>query len=248
MKIAVAGGTGVVGAHVVREAESAGHEVLSLSRATGVDLTSGTGLAERLRGVDAVIDCLSVETVRRKAAVDFFTTTTRTLLAAEAAADVPHHLVLSIVGIDRVTYGYYEGKVAQEHVVRESGQPFTILRATQFHEFAEQMSRRSRVGPVIAIPRLRAAPVAAREVAAALVELAGLEPEGLTYELGGPDRRELVDMVRALGYSTGRRTRVLPLTLPGAAAKAMRTGALVPERPWRTGTQTYDEWLAAHDA
>ncbi|KNX37110.1 SDR family oxidoreductase [Luteipulveratus halotolerans] len=248
MKIAVAGGTGVVGTHVVREAEYAGHEVLSLSRSTGVDLTSGTGLAEHLRGVDAVIDCLSVETVKRKVAVDFFTTTTRTLLDAEQAAGVPHHLVLSIVGVDRVRYGHYDGKVAQEHAVRDSGRPFTILRATQFHEFAEQMSRRGRLGPIIAMPRIAAAPVAAREVAQALLDLAGLPPAGRTYELGGPERRDLVDMARALARRTGRRTPVVPLVVPGAASKAMRSGALVPHDPWRTGVETYDAWLASRTA
>jgi uncharacterized protein YbjT (DUF2867 family) len=135
MKVAVAGGTGVVGRHVVDVARERGHDVVVLARAEGVDLTTGAGLAERLVGVDAVVDVTSVGTQKRAEAEAFFGAVTRNLQAAGAA----HVVALSIVGIDDVDTGYYAGKRLQERLLTEGAVPWSVLRATQFHEFAEQV-------------------------------------------------------------------------------------------------------------
>jgi uncharacterized protein YbjT (DUF2867 family) len=244
MRIAVAGGTGVVGAQVVAQAEERGHQALALSRATGVDVRAGTGLADRLAGVDVVVDCLNIKTSSRSRATAFFTATTRNLLAAEEVAGVRHHVVLSIVGIDRVRFAYYRAKLAQERLVQSSGRPFTILRAAQFHEFGAQLLERARVGPVVAAPRMLSAPVAAGEVATALIDLAEGEPLGGIVDIGGPEPLDVPTMIRRLLAVRGPRLQVVPVPLPGLGRPA-RTGALVPEDPWRAGEQRYDDWLAA---
>lgn len=246
MRIAVAGGTGAVGRHVVEQLARAGMEPVSLSRREGTDLTTGSGVAGRLAGASAVIDCLSVATTRRSRAVDFFTTTTRVLLDAEEEAGVPHHIALSIVGIDRASsFGYYQGKLAQERLLASAGRPSTILRATQFHEFALQTLDRTRVGPVTVVPRMLSAPVAAHEVAAALVELALGEPLRRTVEIAGPEERQMVDLVRAVARVRGHRGPVLDVRVPGSAGRAMAAGALVATDPWRRGAETFDTWLAS---
>jgi uncharacterized protein YbjT (DUF2867 family) len=244
MRVAVAGGTGVVGAHVVGQLEARGHEAVVLSRATGVDVQAGTGLADRLAGADVAIDCLNVRTNSRARATRFFTRTTRALLTAEEAAGVGHHVVLSVVGTDRVGAAYYRAKLAQEEAVAASGRPATVLRATQFHEFGAQLLDRTRVGPVVVAPRMLSAPVAAAEVATALVDLAEAGHGPGTVEIGGPERIEVPTMIRRLLRARQRRLLVVPVPLPGGAAAA-RSGALVPDHPWRTGTQRYDDWLAA---
>ncbi len=245
MRVAVAGATGVVGHHVAAELVEAGHQTVLLSRSLGVDVTSADGLAERLEGVDAVVDTLSVTTTRRSVAQDFFRRTTANLIEAGRAAGVGHHVTLSIVGIDGIAFGYYEGKVAQEELVRQSGQRFTILRATQFHEFAQQMVDRGSAGPMTFVPRMLSAPVAAHEVAAALVEVATEPAREATLEMSGPREELVADMVRRLLKARGIRRRVLQLPLPTAAGRAMVGGRLVPEAPWRTGTVDFDTWLAA---
>lgn len=247
MRIAVAGATGTVGRHVLARAQRSGHEAVPLSRAAGVDLTQppgpGTDLGRLLVGCDAVVDCLNVATNRTRVAQEFFTRTSRHLLEAGREAGVGHHVVLSIVGIEDVPLGYYRGKVAQEQAVRSSGHPHTILRATQFHAFPGQLLERFRVGPVVLAPAMTSAPVDEAEVAAALVELATSEPRGQTLEIGGPETLQMVDLVRRLARARGVRARVVPLRVPGAG-RALRSGALVPEAPWRTGRTTWDEWLA----
>ncbi len=162
MKIAVAGGTGAVGRHVVDVARETGHESVVLTRSTGVDLVAGEGLADALPGVDAVIDVASVQTMSDAASRAFFGAVTRNLLAAETAAGVGHHVALSIVGVDDAPYAYYAGKVLQEQLVEAGPVPWTILRATQFHEFAAQLHARMRFGPIVVVPALQSQPVAAR--------------------------------------------------------------------------------------
>ena len=241
MRIAVAGGTGVVGRHVVDVARERGHDVVVLSRSEGVDLTTGSGLAERLDGVQAVIDTSNQTSQKRAESEAFFGGVTRTLLSAEAVAGVRHHVVLSIVGIDDVDSGYYAGKRLQERVIAEGTVPWSVLRATQFHEFAEQALHFVRVGPFSLVPRMLSQPVAAREVGAALVDLAEGEPVGRAPDLAGPEQLQMVDLARKV--ARGRR-RVVGVRVPGAAGKAMRSGALVPRTDGPRGTVTFDAWLA----
>ncbi len=143
MKVAVAGGTGLVGRYVVEELGAAGHEPVVLSRSRGVDLVAGgAGLDAALDGVDAVVDVSNVTTTSARKSVAFFDAVGRNLLDAGERAGVRHHVVLSIVGIDRVGLGYYRGKLRQEDVVRGGSLPWSVLRATQFHEFAGQTLER----------------------------------------------------------------------------------------------------------
>jgi uncharacterized protein YbjT (DUF2867 family) len=245
MRIAVAGGTGTVGAHVVDAARTAGHDVVVLTRATGVDLVSGAGLDAALAGSDALIDVSSVTTLDAKESVAFFEATTRALLTAEESASVGHHVALSIVGIDRAPEGYYAGKLAQERLVESRRVPWTLLRATQFHEFAAQMHERAKVGPFHVAPKMRTQPVAAREVAERLVALAEAGPAGRVPDFAGPREESLVDMVRSYARARGSRAWIPAVPLPGALGRAQRDGSLLPGADADRGVQTYAEWLAA---
>ena len=185
MKIAIAGGTGTVGRLVVDAAQERWHEVVVLTRSNGVDVTAGSGIVAALAGVDVVIDVLNVTTLKKAEAVAFYETTTENLLDAERQAGVAHHVALSIVGIDTSPSGYYEGKLAQERGVKAGQVPWTILRATQFHEFAPQMFGTLRQGPVVPIPIMATQPVAAREVAEMRVEIAEASPRRATPRYRG---------------------------------------------------------------
>jgi uncharacterized protein YbjT (DUF2867 family) len=239
MRIAVAGGTGLVGAMVVSRLAEAGHDPVVLARSHGVDLVADTGLD--LTSVDAVIDATNVVTRNRKASEGFFGAVTSHLLEAGKAAGVRHHVVLSIVGCDRVDLGYYFGKRLQEQLVQAGGAPFTILRTTQFHEFAGQLLA-GLPGPVALVPKMRIQPIAAAEVADRLVELALSEPQGV-LELAGPREEQLVDVARRLLRQQGSRRKVVPLMVPGAAGKQLAVGGLLPAGPGLRGTQTFAEWL-----
>jgi uncharacterized protein YbjT (DUF2867 family) len=242
VRIAVAGGTGVVGEHVVAAAVAAGHEPVVLARSCGVDVTTGQGLKPALAGAAAVIDVSNVVTTSRRRSLEFFTAATEHLLAAGQEVGVGHHVALSIVGIDRVDFGYYEGKRVQEELVLSGPLPASVLRATQVHEFAGQVLGRI-PGPVALVPRMRIQPVAAREVATALVALATSAAVGRAPELAGPDVHDLVDLARQLARVTGQRRAVVPVRLPGATGRAMAGGALLPERPGPRGKQTFASWL-----
>ncbi|MFL6059770.1 MAG: SDR family oxidoreductase [Marmoricola sp.] len=244
LKVAVAGGTGVVGTETVRVLEARGHEPVVLARATGVDLVSGDGLGERLEGVDAVVDVTSTATTSARTARRFFTTATGHLLTAGAAAGVGHHVLLSIVGIDDNPFGYYRGKVAQEQAVRSGPVPWTIVRAPQFHEFAAQMIERASFGPLVVVPRMLSAPMAAAEVAGVLVDHLEAGPSGDAPEIAGPRTEEMPDLVRRLLAHRGSRQRAVAARIPGKAGRMMRSGALVPDHPGTVGTQTFDQWLA----
>jgi uncharacterized protein YbjT (DUF2867 family) len=243
MRIAVAGGTGVVGHHAVEVARERGHEVVVLTRSAGADLTTGEGVADRLAGVAAVIDATNVRSQRRAAAEAFFAGVTRTLLTAGRDAGVGHHVVLSIVGIDDVDSGYYAGKRLQERVAAEGGVPWSVLRATQFHEFAQQALGFARLGRFSLVPRMLSQPVAAREVGAALVDLATGDPVGRAPDLAGPEVHQMTDLARRVAERDGR--RVVPVRLPGRAGAAMRSGALLPRGDGPRGRITFDEWLAS---
>lgn len=245
MRIAVAGGTGLVGRYVVAELRAAGHEPVVLTRSGGADVITGDGLDAALDGVTALIDVTNTPTMSGRKAVAFFTAGTRNLLAAGRRAGVRHHVVLSIVGIGRpgMTSGYNAGKVAQEALVRASGVPASIMRATQFHQFIPELLDRI-PGPVLLLPRMRIQPVAACEVAAALAALAAGPPPGTVPEIAGPEQAELADLARLVRQARGSRRPVLRVRVPGAAGRAMADGAMLPTGPGLRGTQTFADWLA----
>lgn len=244
MRIAIAGGTGTVGRHAVEAARERGHEVVVLTRSNGIDLVTGTGLDDALRGVDVVIDASNIDTTSAKKATAFFTTVTRNLLAAEERAGVRHHVIPSIVGIDRAPYGYYAAKLAQEHAVEAGAVPWTIVRAMQFHEFAGQVLERLTVAGIHLAPRVRTQPVAAREVGERLVEVAEGAPLGHAPDFAGPREERLEDMVRRYAHATGVKGPVIPVSLPNKQLAAMRRGETLPGPDAMLGRQTFDEWVA----
>lgn len=244
MRIAVAGGTGTVGAHAVRAARARGHEVILLTRSHGVDLTTGAGLAERLLGVHAVIDATNVHTASARASIAYFTAATTNLLAAERHAGVGHHVALSIVGVDRAPVGYYAGKSAQETLVAAGPVPWSIVRTTQFHEFAAQMYATAAIGPMHLAPRMRTRPIAAAETGARLVEVAEAPPCGRARDVAGPREESLVEMIRAYARARGSHALIPAISLPGAFGRAQRDGSLLPGSDADIGSQTFAEWVA----
>ncbi|MBM9508697.1 SDR family oxidoreductase [Actinacidiphila acididurans] len=241
MRIAVAGGTGWAGRLVVDAIGEAGHEAVVIARSQGVDLTTGQGLDAALAGVDVVVDTTNIVTTNRAKAEEFFAATTGRLLQAGQAAGVGHHVVLSIVNCDRVDLGYYYGKRRQEALVAAGPVPYSILRVTQFHEFAAQMLARG--GPIVLAPRMLCRPIALTEVAQALLDLAVDRPAGLAPDLAGPEEQEMVSMIRRLHHARGGRRPVVPLRIPGAAGRAVAGGGLLPLGDATLGAQTFDAWV-----
>lgn len=242
--IAIAGGTGALGAQVVEAVRRRDLTPVVIARSHGVDLTTGEGLDEALAGVDAVVDASNVAALRAKSAIAFFEAATSRLLAAGERAGVRHHLAVSIVGCDRVDLGYYVGKRRQEELVRTGPVPWTIVRATQFHEFAGQMLERS-PGPVGLVPKMLSQPVSARALADLLVDIAVGEPRGLAPDVGGPEQHLMPDLARRLVAHQGRRTKVVAAPLPGKAGRQIAAGGLLPGAGATILPETYDEWLAA---
>ena len=250
MRIAVFGGTGVLGRHVVEEARSRGWEAASLSRRCGVDLVTGDGLAPALAGADAAIDVTNVMTVRAGPARRFFEATARNLQAAAMREGVKHLVVVSIVGVDRLGgFGYYGAKVTQERLHLDGPVDTTVLRATQFHEFPGQILSRSTFGPVSVVPGLRVQTVAARSVAAALVDATAAGPSrGRLADVAGPGpARDLPALARAVLERESRRSTVLALRVPGAIGREVRAGALLPASDGLLVGPTFEEWLAGPD-
>lgn len=248
MKIAVAGGTGTVGQYVVGAAQEAGHDVAVLSRSTGIDVATGAGLAQALKGTDVVIDVTNPGTLSARVATRFFEKSTGQMLAAGEAAGVKHHVMLSIVGIDSVNGGYYAGKLAHERAVEQSTRvPYTIVRASQFHEFPAQFLARM-PGPIAYMPTGFLRPVAAREVGEYLVRVAQADPAGRAEDLVGPRDEILADMARRFLRQSGRKQRVLELRMPGRVGKAFASGVLRGTETANRGRIDFDSWLASPDS
>jgi uncharacterized protein YbjT (DUF2867 family) len=243
-RVGVAGGTGLVGRHAVDEVRRRGHEAVVLSRATGVDLVAGDGLAGTLRGATAVIDVTNTAAVGPDEARAFFGIVTRNLLAAEQQAGVQHHVALSVVGVDRVEgNGHYSGKRLQEELVAAGPVPATIVRATQFHEFAAMVVNWTRCGDAAAVPPLLVQPAAAADVAGVLVQ-AALGNPAATIEVAGPGPQDLVDMARRTLAARGESLRLLP-TWRGPFGPEMAGEVLLPGPDAVIAPTSFEQWLAA---
>ena len=241
--VAVAGATGVVGRHVVAALEDSGVEVVSIARSRGIDLVTGRGVHAALSGVSAVVDVTNVVTTRQGEAVRYFTQIAHHLGQACRQNGVGRYVLLSIVGIDDMPYGYYEGKRQQEQLVLESGVSVSIVRTTQFHEFAGQMLQRFSLGPVGAVPRALCRPVAAAAVARRLADAALADSAPVRSEVAGPECLYLSDMTRRLCRHRRQRMLLLPLRLPGRMGRALAGGTLLPTGTFDMDPLTFDEWL-----
>lgn len=243
MRIAVAGATGKIGAMTVAALKNEGHDVVPMSRSSGVDLLTGHGLDEALTGVEAVIDVINCPIVEREEAVSYFGTATRNLLAAEERAGVGHHVMLSIVGIDRVGgTAHHSGKREQERLVAEGPIPWTIVPSTSFHDFAVTAAEWTEQDGVAAVAPLLVQPSAPADVAQILAEVAVGRPQGRHVDVAGPEKQDLVDMARRTYEARGRKVRLVPTwTMFG---EDMSGNVLLPAHDARITRTTFDEWLA----
>jgi uncharacterized protein YbjT (DUF2867 family) len=245
MRIAVAGATGRIGRLTTAALEAAGHETVPISRRAGVDAYTGSGLAEALAGADALIDVTSNPSQSREEIVDFFGTITKNLLAAGEKAGVRHHVLLSIVGLDRGSQApHYAGKREQERLVASGPVPWSIVRATQFHDFAAMVASRSEKDGAATIAPLLVQPIAQDDVAAILADVAVGPPLGDRLDIAGPDTEDLVDMARRTFAVWGKDIKLIP-TWRGNFGPDMSGEVLLPGDGARLGTITFDDWLAA---
>ncbi|GAA4636697.1 SDR family oxidoreductase [Actinoallomurus vinaceus] len=189
MKIVVIGGTGFIGSKVVADLSERGHEAVAAAPSTGVNTLTGEGLAEALAGASVVIDVSNAPVWEDAAVLEFFTTSTRNLLAAEAAAGVGHHVALSVVGTERLPdSGYLRAKLAQEKLIADSSIPFSIVHATQFFEFVRGIADGGTEGNEVRMAPVSFQPIAGEDVARVVAEVAVGAPANRTMEIGGPDR------------------------------------------------------------
>jgi len=195
MKIIVIGGTGLIGSKTVAILRQGGREVVAASPKSGVNSITGEGLKEAMAGAHVVIDVANSPSFEDKAVLEFFETSGRNLLAAEAAAGVGHHVALSIVGIDRTDNGYFRAKVAQEKLIVASGIPYTIVRATQFLEFLGGIADSGTEGNIVRLPPCLFQPIAADDVAANVADAALGAPRNGIVEIAGPERAPFNEIV-----------------------------------------------------
>jgi len=253
-RIAVAGATGRVGRHVVDVLTAGGHDVVAMSRSSGVDLVTGHGLAEALAGVECVIDVATGPSPDQEAATAFFTSATRNLHEAGERAGVRRMVVVSIIGCDRFTAGYGAAKVAHERAMLSGPIPVRVLRAAQFHEFVAQLVEWGRQGDVSYLPKMRTQLVAARTVAQALADLAtgpasasapGFSGTSIP-EIAGPREENLVDVAKRLAARHGDPVKIEGVSNPADPDhKLYETGALLPGPHATLAGPTFEEWLDA---
>jgi uncharacterized protein YbjT (DUF2867 family) len=244
MKIVVIGGTGLIGSKVVAKVKQKGHEVLAAAPNTGVNTITGEGLKDAMAGTQVVIDVANSPSFEDKAVLEFFETSGRNLLAAEAAAGgVRHHIALSIVGIDRSENGYFRAKVAQEKLIKGSGIPYTIIRATQFLEFLRGIADSSADANIVRISPGLFQPIAAEDVAAIVADVALAAPRNGIVEIAGPERAPFNQIVARYLKAVGDPRKVVSDPKARYFGSRVEERSLVPLGEARIGRIGFDEWL-----
>jgi uncharacterized protein YbjT (DUF2867 family) len=245
VKVVVIGGTGLIGSKVVAKLKNQGHNVVAAAPNTGVNTITGEGLAEALDGAQVVVDVSNSPSMDDRAAMDFFQTESKNLVAAEVSAGVEHHVALSVVGTERLQdSGYFRAKFAQENLIKSSPIPYTLVHATQFFEFVRSISQSSTEGNTVRLPPVLFQPIAADDVADAVAEAAVAEPANGTIEFAGPDTFTLDESVRkVLEYDHDARRVVTDPQAPYFGIKVTEK-ALVPAGPNpHLGSTKFDWWL-----
>ena len=243
MKIVVIGGTGLIGSKTVAILRQGGQEVVAASPKNGVNSVTGEGLKGALAGAQVVIDLSNSASFEDKAVLEFFETSGRNLLAAEAATGVGHHVALSIVAIDRTDNGYFRAKVAQEKLIRGSGIPYTIVRATQFLEFLGGIVAASADGNIIRLPAVLFQPIAADDVAAVVAEVALAAPKNGIVEIAGPERAQFDQIIARYLKAVGDQREVVGDPEAQYWGGRVEEFSLVPLGEARLGRIRLDEWL-----
>jgi uncharacterized protein YbjT (DUF2867 family) len=243
MKIVVIGGTGLIGSKTVAILRQGGYEVVAASPNTGVNTITGEGLKAAMAGAQVVIDLANSPSFEDKAVLEFFQTSGRNLLAAEAAAGVRHHVALSIVGTDRSDNGYFRAKVAQEKLIKSSGIPYTIIRSTQFMEFLKGIADSSVDGNMVRISPGLFQPIAADDVAAIVADVALAPPRNGIVEIAGPQRAPFNEIVARYLKAGGDAREVVRDPEARYFGGRVEERSLVPLGEARLGRIGFDEWL-----
>jgi uncharacterized protein YbjT (DUF2867 family) len=246
MKITVVGATGQVGSKVVELLTAAGNDVVASSRASGADVLTGEGLGEALNGAEVLVDVVNSPSFDDDPVLAFFTASSANLVAAAKDAGVGHYVALSIVGVDGLPdSGYMRAKVVQERTITESGLPYTIVRATQFHEFAEMITGSLIVGDEVHAPDALIQPIAAADVSAVVARVAGEAPRNGVLNLGGPDKMSFADLARAvLAHQGSDRTVVVDPTATYFGTAVDGTSLVTGDGAELAPTR-FADWLAA---
>jgi len=249
MKIVIIGGTGLIGSKLVNNLRERGHDVLAAAPSTGVNSITREGLAQAMDGTDIVVDVANAPSWEDQAVLDFFETSGRNLLAAEAAAGVRHHVALSIVGSERLPEnGYFRAKVAQENLIKASGIPYTILRATQFFEFVGGIAQAASVGEEICLSPALIQPMASDDVVAALAEVTLAAPVNGTVEVAGPEAMPLDELVRRFLRATQDTRKVVPDVHARYFGSMLDDQSLTPGKNPRLGAIRFEDWLGQSTA
>jgi uncharacterized protein YbjT (DUF2867 family) len=248
MKIVVIGGTGLIGSKTVAILRQGGHEVVAASPNSGVNTITGEGLREALAGAQVAIDLANSPSFEDKAVLEFFETSGRNLLAAEAAAGVGHHVALSIVAIDRTDSGYFRAKVAQEKLIEASSIPYTIIRSTQFMEFLRGIADSSAEGKIVRISAGLFQPIAADDVAANVADVALAPPRNGIVEIAGPERAPFNEIVARYLKAVGDPREVVRDPEARYFGGRVEEHSLVPLGEARLGRIGLDEWLRRSQA
>lgn len=245
MKIVIIGGTGRIGSKLVRLLHGGEHEIVPVAPDTGVNTITGEGLAEVLQRAQVVVDVSNSPSFEDQAAMQFFEKSSSNIIASERSAKVSHHIILSIVGADRMPdSGYIRAKLVQEKLVKESEVPYSILRATQLFEFVPSIAESSASGNSVRVPSALFQPVAADDAARELANIVSNQPLNATTEVAGPDRAPLATFVQRLLTAKGDPRTVVadPQTL--YFGQRLDEKSLVPEGHPRVGSLHFEDWLA----
>ncbi|MCK9794739.1 SDR family oxidoreductase [Isoptericola sp. 4D.3] len=244
MKIVVVGGTGLIGTQVIAHLTEAGHDAVAAAPSTGVDTLTGQGVDAALAGADVVVDVSNSPSFADDDVLRFFTTSTRTLLDAGKRAGVRHHVVLSIVGADRnPDSGYLRAKVAQEELVHGGGIPWSVVRATQFFEFAPRIADGATVDGTVRIPPVAFQPIASADVARCVAETAAGEPLDGVVEVAGPQRVRFDEFIR--GAIAGDTREVVADPAAPYFGAVLAEDSIVPQGDARLGATAYEDFVAA---
>jgi len=243
MKIVVIGGTGLIGSKTVAILRKSGHEVVAASPQSGVNTITGEGLKETVANAQVVIDLANSPSFEDKAVLEFFETSGRNLLAAEAAAGVRHHVALSIVGIDRSDNGYFRAKLAQEKLIKSAGIPYTIIRSTQFMEFLRAIADSGTEGNIVRMSPGLFQPIAANDVAVNVADVALAAPRNDTIEIAGPERAPFNEFVARYLKAIADPRKVVSDPEARYYGAKVEERSLVPLGEARLGHIGFDEWF-----